>query len=65
MADIELVDVSLRDGNQCLWSATGLNTAQTLEIAPVLDRVGFRALDYTSSTHMGIACACTARTPGS
>jgi oxaloacetate decarboxylase alpha subunit len=55
MADIELVDVSLRDGNQCLWSATGLNTAQTLEIAPVLDRIGFRALDYTSSTHMGIS----------
>jgi oxaloacetate decarboxylase (Na+ extruding) subunit alpha len=55
MSDIQLVDVSIRDGNQCLWSATGLNTAQILEIAPLLDRIGFRALDYTSSTHMGIA----------
>ncbi|BBC29665.1 HMGL-like protein [Streptomyces graminofaciens] len=55
MADIQLVDVSLRDGNQSLWSATGLDTGKILQIAPILDRVGFRALDYTSSTHMGMA----------
>jgi oxaloacetate decarboxylase (Na+ extruding) subunit alpha len=55
MAEIELIDVSLRDGNQSLWGATGLNTAHILQIAPVLDRVGFRALDFTSSTHMGVA----------
>ncbi len=55
MADIRLVDVSLRDGNQSLWSATGLTTAHILQIAPVMDRVGFRALDFTSSTHMGVA----------
>ncbi|MEE1757800.1 biotin carboxyl carrier protein [Streptomyces sp. SP18BB07] len=55
MAEIQLVDVSLRDGNQSLWGATGLNTGKILQIAPVLDRVGFRALDYTSSTHMGMA----------
>lgn len=55
MADIQLVDVSLRDGNQSMWSATGLDTGKILQIAPVLDRVGFRALDYTSSTHMGMA----------
>jgi oxaloacetate decarboxylase (Na+ extruding) subunit alpha len=55
MADIQLVDVSIRDGNQSLWGATGLSTAQILGIAPVLNRVGFRALDFTSSTHMGVA----------
>ena len=55
MADIELLDVSFRDGNQSLWGATGLTTGQILQIAPVMDRVGFRALDFTSSTHMGIA----------
>ena len=55
MAKIKLVDVSIRDGNQSLWSATGLNTAQTLQIAPVLDRVGLQAIDFTSSTHMGIS----------
>jgi oxaloacetate decarboxylase alpha subunit len=52
---IELVDVSIRDGNQSLWGAVALDTAQSLTIAPVLDRIGFRALDYTSSTHIGIA----------
>jgi oxaloacetate decarboxylase alpha subunit len=55
MADIELLDVSFRDGNQSLWGATGMTTGQILQIAPVMDRVGFRALDFTSSTHMGIA----------
>jgi oxaloacetate decarboxylase (Na+ extruding) subunit alpha len=55
MADIELVDVSLRDGNQSLWGATGLRTSHILQVAPVLDRIGFRALDFTSSTHMGVA----------
>ena len=55
MADIQLIDVSMRDGNQSLWGAIGLNTAQILQIAPVVDRVGFRALDFTSSTSMGMA----------
>lgn len=55
MAEIELVDVSLRDGNQSLWGANGITTAKALTIAPILDRVGFRAIDFTSSTHMGMA----------
>jgi oxaloacetate decarboxylase alpha subunit len=55
MSDIELLDVSLRDGNQSLWGATGLTTRHIVSIAPVMDRVGFRALDFTSSTHMGVA----------
>ena len=55
MADISLVDVSIRDGNQSLWGATGLNTAQMLQIAGALDRVGFRAIDFTSSTTMAVA----------
>ena len=55
LADIELVDVSLRDGNQSLWGATGLRTAHVAQIAPVMNRVGFRALDFSSSTAMGVA----------
>ena len=55
MADIALVDTSLRDGNQCLWAALGVTTANTLTIAPVMDRVGFKAIDFTTSTHMGVA----------
>jgi len=55
MANLQLVETSLRDGNQCLWSALGVDTARTLTIAPVMDRVGFRAIDFTTSTHMGVA----------
>src|SRR5262249_17486257 len=55
MAEIGLVDTSLRDGNQCLWAALGIDTAKTLTIAPVMDRVGDRAIDFTTSTHMGVA----------
>jgi oxaloacetate decarboxylase alpha subunit len=55
MAEIGLVDVSMRDGNQSLWGATGLGTKHMLEIAGVMDRVGFRAVDFTSSSHMAVA----------
>jgi oxaloacetate decarboxylase (Na+ extruding) subunit alpha len=55
MAEIKLVETSLRDGNQCLWAALGVDTARTLTIAPVMDRVGFKAIDFTTSTHMGVA----------
>jgi oxaloacetate decarboxylase alpha subunit len=55
MANIRLIDVSLRDGNQSLWGATGITTAHVATVAPMLDRVGFLALDFTSSTHMGMA----------
>ena len=55
MAAIRLVDVSIRDGNQSIWGATGLSGSQILEIAPVLDRIGLHAIDYSSSTHMGVA----------
>jgi oxaloacetate decarboxylase (Na+ extruding) subunit alpha len=55
VAEIGLVDTSLRDGNQSLWGAVGIDTAKTLAIAPVMDRVGFKAIDFTTSTHMGVA----------
>src|SRR5271166_7021766 len=55
MAEVQLVETSLRDGNQCLWAALGVDTARTLAIADVMDRVGFRAIDFTTSTHMGVA----------
>jgi len=55
MAKVQIVETSLRDGNQCLWSALGVDTAKTLTVAPVMDRVGFKAIDFTTSTHMGVA----------
>ena len=55
MPEVRLVDVSLRDGNQSLWGATGLRTEHIVQIAPVMNRVGFLALDFMSSTAMGVA----------
>ncbi len=55
MSTLQLVETSLRDGNQSLWAALGVDTANTLTIAPVMDRVGFKAIDFTTSTHMGVA----------
>ena len=55
MANVQLVETSLRDGNQSLWGAVGLNTPMMLQIAPVMDRVGFKAIDFTTSTHMAVA----------
>ncbi|OPY65933.1 MAG: 2-oxoglutarate carboxylase large subunit [Syntrophorhabdus sp. PtaU1.Bin050] len=42
---VEFIDVTVRDGNQSLWGGTGLTTAQMLEMAPLLDRVGFKAIE--------------------
>ncbi len=52
---IEVVDTTMRDGNQSLWSATGLTTPDVLAIAPTVDRVGYHACDFTSSTHMAVS----------
>ena len=55
MPNIQIVETSLRDGNQCLWGALGVDTAKTLTIAPAMERAGYRAIDFTTSTHMGVA----------
>jgi len=55
VAEVQIVDTSLRDGNQCLWAALGVDTAKTLTIAPAMDRIGLKAIDFTTSTHMGVA----------
>jgi oxaloacetate decarboxylase alpha subunit len=52
---IEFIDTTTRDGNQSMWGATGLTTPDVLAIAPVLDQVGYHALDFTSSTHMAVS----------
>ncbi len=52
---VDVVDTTTRDGNQSLWSATGLTTRDIVAIAPTMDRVGFHAVDFTSSTHMAVA----------
>lgn len=55
MPSLQIVETSLRDGNQSLWAALGIDTARSLTIAPVMERVGFKAIDFTTSTHMGVA----------
>jgi oxaloacetate decarboxylase alpha subunit len=52
---VGIVDTTTRDGNQSLWSATGLTTEDIVSIAPTIDRVGFHAADFSSSTHMAVA----------
>ncbi len=51
---VRLVDTSTRDGNQSLWGATGLTTGMVEAVGPALERAGFTALDFTSSTHLSV-----------
>jgi oxaloacetate decarboxylase (Na+ extruding) subunit alpha len=60
---IKLIDTTVRDGNQSNWGATGLDTAMMLGIAPVMDRVGFEAIDFTTSTHMAVAVRFSRQDP--
>ena len=60
---IGLVDTTVRDGHQSLWSADALTTAMIAEIAPVMDRAGFHAIDFTSSTHMAMTVRTHAEDP--
>lgn len=55
MPCIDFIDTTVRDGNQSLWGATGLTTGMMLQAAPLLDAAGFRAVDFTTSTHMAVA----------
>ena len=52
---VDIVDTTTRDGQQSLWSATGMTAPDVLGIAPTIDRVGFHAVDFTSSTHMAVS----------
>jgi oxaloacetate decarboxylase alpha subunit len=60
---IGLVDTTVRDGHQSLWSADALTTAMIAGIAPVMDRVGFHAIDFSSSTHMAMTVRSHAEDP--
>lgn len=51
---LEFIDTTLRDGNQSLWGATGFRTGMMLEIAPEMDKIGYRALDFCTSTHIAV-----------
>lgn len=44
MRKVSFIDVTLRDAHQSLWS-TRMTTAMMLPVAPILDRLGFEAID--------------------
>jgi oxaloacetate decarboxylase alpha subunit len=44
MRRVEFIDTTLRDAHQSLWS-TRMTTAMMLPVVPVLDRLGFEAID--------------------
>lgn len=52
--EINFVDTTVRDGDLSLWDATGLTTAMILSIAPIMDRVGFKAIDFIGNSHIGM-----------
>ncbi|MBI10985.1 MAG: carboxylase [Rhodospirillaceae bacterium] len=41
---VKLIDLTLRDAHQCLW-ATRMTTGMMRDVAPLLDRAGFEAID--------------------
>ena len=51
---IRLIDVTIRDGHQCLW-ATRMTTGMMKEIAPKLDRAGFEAIDLVGGAVFDVA----------
>ena len=55
MTDVQLVDVSIRDGNQSLWGAVGMTTRMIAGAAPDLDQVGYRAIEAASSTLLAMS----------
>jgi oxaloacetate decarboxylase alpha subunit len=51
MKEITFVDTTLRDAHQSLWNGQ-MTTAMMLPIAPVMDQVGFEALDFMALISM-------------
>ncbi|MCW5721085.1 MAG: hypothetical protein KIS86_08080 [Devosia sp.] len=55
MTDVKLIDVSLRDGNQSVWGATGVTDRTIREMMPLLDECGYEALELLTSTIIAVA----------
>jgi oxaloacetate decarboxylase alpha subunit len=51
---VRLIDLTLRDAHQCLW-ATRMTTAMMKEVAPLLDRAGFEAIDLIGGAVFDVA----------
>jgi oxaloacetate decarboxylase alpha subunit len=53
MSRIELLDTTLRDGQQSLWGMR-MQAGMAFPVADVLDRTGFRVIDATGSSFMEV-----------
>jgi oxaloacetate decarboxylase alpha subunit len=53
MPHVELLDGTLRDGQQSLWGMR-MQAGMALPVADVLDRTGFRTIDATGSSFMEV-----------
>ena len=51
MNQVAFVDTTLRDAHQSLWNGQ-MTTAMMLPIAPVIDQVGYEALDFMALISM-------------
>ena len=49
MAHIELLDETMRDGQQSLWGMR-MQAGMALPVAPLVDRTGYRVIDLTGSS---------------
>jgi len=55
MSEIQLIDVSLRDGNQSLWGAVGVRTSLIRRIAPLINEVSYHSVEAATSTLLATA----------
>src|SRR5262245_66156060 len=53
MSHVELLDTTLRDGQQSLWGMR-MQAGMALPVADTLDRTGFRVVDATGSSFMEV-----------
>lgn len=51
--DVELIDTTLRDGQQCLW-ATRMTSAMMAPIAEDMDRAGFAMIDFMAPVQFDV-----------
>jgi len=49
MAHVDLLDETMRDGQQSLWGMR-MQAGMALPVAPLIDRAGFRVIDLTGSS---------------
>jgi oxaloacetate decarboxylase alpha subunit len=53
MSRVEILDTTLRDGQQSLWGMR-MQAGMALPVADLLDRTGFNTIDFAGSSHMEV-----------